>query len=92
MSDEVKLAERRRRALYRASYRGTKEMDWLLGRYAAAQLEAMSAPDLDAFEQLLALPDPQIEHWIMTAPEQGPDGRIGEFVRELRRFHGLDAG
>jgi len=28
----------RRRALYRAEHRGTKELDWLLGRFARAEL------------------------------------------------------
>ena len=32
------LEIRRRRAAYRAHHRGTKEMDWLVGRYADAHL------------------------------------------------------
>jgi antitoxin CptB len=52
------LEERRRRAQYRAAHRGTLEMDWLLGRYAAAALPAMPQAELDRFEGLLTLPDP----------------------------------
>lgn len=91
MSDDVKLAERQRRAIYRAAHRGTKEMDWLLGRFAAAEVPGMSEGELIAFEKLLSLPDPDVEHWIMSAPELRSEGEIGEFVRRLRRFHGLDA-
>ena len=40
---------------------------------------------------LLALPDKDVEHWILNAPAQKPDGQIGEFVTRMRRFHGLDA-
>lgn len=92
MLDDVKLTERQRRALYRARHRGTKEMDWLLGRFAAAEIGAMSETELTSFEQFLALPDPDVEHWVMGAPDQIPDGETGDFVRRLRRFHGLDAG
>ena len=49
------LELRRRRAAYRAAHRGTKEMDWLLGRYGAAHLDAMSEAELATFEQLLSL-------------------------------------
>ena len=41
MTDDVAI--RRRRAAYRASHRGTKEMDLILGRYAVARLPDMTA-------------------------------------------------
>src|SRR6185436_18374500 len=56
MTDDVET--RRRRAAYRACHRGTKEMDWILGRFAQAALQGMSADGLGVFERLLALPDP----------------------------------
>ena len=34
---------RRRRALWRATHRGSKEMDFLLGRYAELTLDGMNA-------------------------------------------------
>lgn len=92
MSQDVKLTERRRRALYRACHRGTKEMDWLLGRFARASLAAMSDRELTAFERLLGLPDPEVERWIMHHEAPRPAGQIGEFIVRLRRFHGLDRG
>ena len=84
------LDNRRRRARYRAMHRGTKEMDWLLGRFADAELAAMEPDELAAFEDLLALPDPDIERWVTKTPEERPDGAIGGLVMRLRRFHGLD--
>lgn len=84
------LTHRRKRALYRAEHRGTKEMDWLLGRYARAELEGMSEDDLSTFEQLLVLPDPDLENWIMGAAADLPGGEIGAFILRLRRFHGLE--
>jgi antitoxin CptB len=81
-------ATRRKRLLYRAMHRGTKEMDWLLGRFAAAQLETMTATELDRFEALVGLPDPDIQDWILT-PAAAVDPDYASLVAELRRFHGL---
>lgn len=80
----------RRRAAYRASHRGTKEMDWLLGRFAAARLDQMGENDLAEFEALLSAPDPELQHWIMDAAAI-PDDRYAGLVRELRAFHKLSA-
>ena len=38
------LGMRRRRALWRATHRGSKEMDFLLGRFAEAAVSAVTAP------------------------------------------------
>jgi antitoxin CptB len=66
------LALRRRRLLYRSWRRGMKEVDLLLGRFADAQLEAMSGDELDRFEDLLARPDPDIFGWVMGSLEVPP--------------------
>lgn len=79
----------RRRALYRAEHRGTKEMDWLLGRFARAELGGMDDSELDAFEDFLALPDPDIQHWLMTRDAALPEGQAGRFVARLKHFHDL---
>ena len=86
MSADLDL--RRRRAAYRASHRGTKEMDWLLGRFAAARLDGMSEAVLAEFEALLAAPDPELQRWIMDAASV-PDDRHAALVRELRVFYKL---
>ncbi|MGE0767767.1 MAG: succinate dehydrogenase assembly factor 2 [Hyphomicrobiaceae bacterium] len=79
---------RRRRAAYRANHRGTKEMDWLLGRYGEAHLDAMGEPDLVDFERLLALPDPDLLTWIMSG-EADPGNDLTDLVGRIRAFHGL---
>lgn len=82
------LDERRKRALYRAMHRGTKEMDWLLGRYAAARLEAMSDADVGELERLMVLPEPALQHWLMTGT--GYDGsEFTPLIDRIRMFHGL---
>jgi antitoxin CptB len=86
MADD--LDTRRRRALYRAAHRGTKEMDWLLGRYAEALVPAMSEADLTRFERFLALPDPELQAWILD-PGTIAGLEFSELVTALRRFHDL---
>lgn len=81
---------RRKRARYRAGHRGTKELDILLGRYAEARLDGMKTPELDAFETLLALPDPEIEDWLREQPAGPPPSlELAGLVNDLRGFHGL---
>ncbi len=80
------LETRRRRASWRAHHRGTKEMDWLLGRYADATLAGMTGDELDAFERLMALPDPDLNAWILDpAPIAGRD--IAPLIDRIRDFH-----
>ena len=87
MTDDAET--RRRRAVYRACHRGTKEMDWILGRFASAALVAMPLPSLDLFERLLSLPDPDLQDMILH-PELRPGGEYAELVAAVRAFHGLD--
>ncbi len=82
------LEERRRRAQYRAAHRGTLEMDWLLGRYAAAALSGMSQADLDHFEGLLTLPDPELHAWI-TRGEGFGGSKYATLIMQIREFHRL---
>jgi antitoxin CptB len=58
------LDARRRRMLFRAWRRGMREMDLVMGRFADANLPAMSEPELDEFERLLDAPDPELLAWI----------------------------
>ncbi|MEM8744076.1 MAG: succinate dehydrogenase assembly factor 2 [Pseudomonadota bacterium] len=90
MADAINDIEaRRRRVLYRAGHRGTKELDLLLGRFAEAEIAEMTDADLTAFEEFLALPDPDIQFWLLTPGAEEPEGLAGEFVGRLKRFHDL---
>ena len=82
-TDDIEV--RRRRAAYRAGHRGTKEMDWLLGRYAEAVLPALPVAELAAFEELLALPDPDSAAGAASAPPVGAAERLvaGVWTRRL---------
>jgi antitoxin CptB len=88
MSDDLEI--RRRRAAYRACHRGTKEMDIVLGRYAAARLDAMPEDELGRFERFLALPDPVLSEWF-THGAAVDDAEFATLVSDLRSYHGLAA-
>lgn len=82
------LDQRRKRAAYRSNYRGTKEMDWFVGKYAAARLDGMSEQQLGLFEKLLGIPDPELQVWLLD-PSLIADMDIGPLVAEMHAFHGL---
>jgi antitoxin CptB len=84
MPDEIDPQALRRRIHYRASHRGTKEMDILLGRFAEHALGEMTAGELTLFEQMLALPDPDIEHWIRVGQ---PPTIYSGLIQRIREFH-----
>ena len=88
MSDD--LDTRRRRATFRAAHRGTKEMDWLLGRFCEARIAGMDGAVLTLFEQLLSEPDPLLQQWIMD-PAAIPDEQYADLVAEVKAFHRLPA-
>ena len=87
MADDIEL--RRRRAAYRASHRGTKEMDLILGRFANARLGTMSAGELASFERMIALPDPVLAGYFSQA-DTPAEPEFATLMEALRRFHGLE--
>ncbi|MET4699942.1 antitoxin CptB [Constrictibacter sp. MBR-5] len=55
---------RRKRLKFQSWHRGTKESDLILGRFADRYLDTFGDAELDAYEQLLDCPDPEIFDWI----------------------------
>ncbi|MEG6509482.1 succinate dehydrogenase assembly factor 2 [Methyloligella sp. 2.7D] len=88
MSETLEL--RRRRALYRATHRGSKEMDFLLGRYAGEAIGAMDDGDLTVLERLIDAPDPLLAECIYEGTRLG-DAELDSLLGEIRRFHGFPA-
>ena len=82
------LDMRRRRALWRATHRGSKEMDFLLGRFAQREVEAMDDAEIASFERLIEMPDPTIEASVLEGHSLG-DCDLDELIARVRRFHGL---
>ena len=69
------ISIRRRRLQYRAAHRGTRELDLLLGPFAAARAGAMDEPELDALERLLEEADKILQTWLLGQAEPPPDQR-----------------
>jgi antitoxin CptB len=67
------LSPRRRRLLFRARHRGTKEADLLVGGFVAAQIAVLTDAELDALEELLELPDVDLADWL-SGRRPVPDG------------------
>lgn len=80
---------RRRRVLYRAAHRGTREMDHLVGRFAEAQVPAMSEAVLTAFESFVTLPDPLLQGWFY-GPDTPAETAYADLIGAMRRFHRLE--
>ncbi|KAB2849476.1 MAG: succinate dehydrogenase assembly factor 2 [Hyphomicrobiaceae bacterium] len=86
----VPIDVRRRRALYRAMHRGTRELDLMVGRYAQACVREMDHHALSEFERLLSVPDPEIDFWLRGGGE-GEAGDLAGVVANMRNFLGLNA-
>jgi antitoxin CptB len=54
------LDDRRKRLLFRCWHRGTKEMDYIFGRFADAHIAGLSEEEVADFERLIDLPDPDL--------------------------------
>jgi len=58
------LSSRRRRLLFRAHHRGTKETDLLIGGFVADRIGSFSEGELDEVEELLELQDADLTDWL----------------------------
>jgi antitoxin CptB len=82
---EEKLENVRKRLAWRASRRGIKEMDILVGGFADANLPTMSPQELIVFEALLEIPDQQLLSWV-TNQESVPLEMRKPMLLELLAF------
>jgi antitoxin CptB len=80
------LDARRRRLLFRCRHRGIREMDFVLGRFADAQLMQLTDPELAELETWLEIPDQQIFAWV-NGSEAAPPERDTALFRRLCDFH-----
>jgi len=87
MSEDIEV--RRRRAAWRAAHRGTKELDFLVGRFAHDKVTAMADGELSRFERLLESSDPELQAWLLGPEQQPEDAELAGLISEIRMFHGL---
>lgn len=88
-SDELEV--RKRRALWRAGHRGTKELDLVIGGYAGAMLAAMPLAEFERFEAFLRLEETDLQAWLL-GPDPVKDVAFADVINAVRAFHGLTAG
>ena len=81
----TELDARRRKLAFRASHRGMKEMDVILGGYADRTLGEMSDNELDQFEALLEASDPDLHAWIVGGAEVPAEHRT-DLMEKLKAF------
>jgi antitoxin CptB len=55
----------RRKLLWRATHRGLKELDLVLGGFAKQHVGALSKTELDQFSEIVALADCDLFAWLM---------------------------
>ena len=79
------LEIRRRRARFRAEHRGTKEMDWLLGRFAQAMLPQMDDEALEEFEQLLSEQVTSLHQAIVKDPFSNRKETVAQVKENLKK-------
>jgi antitoxin CptB len=58
------LEPRRAKLLFRSWHRGMREMDLILGRFADAEIAALTGDEIDQYERLLDISDTDLLPWI----------------------------
>jgi antitoxin CptB len=83
------LDTRRRRILFRAWHRGTREMDLMMGRFADAELRDLPDADLADLEALMEVPDRDVFSWL-TGELELPANYDTPVFHKVRAFHTHD--
>lgn len=90
------LDARRRRLLFRAWRRGTRELDLILGRFLDETIGTMSEAEVSEFERLCAVPDLELYAWVVGS-KPTPAEYDTDLFRRICAFNhpaavGLDGG
>ena len=73
MPDPTELDARRRRLVFRAQHRGTKETDILIGGFVARHIASLSDADVAALEEILELWDVDLADWLSGRRPSPPE-------------------
>ena len=83
MSEDFEVRVRRLR--YRSFHRGTKELDLLLGRFAAEHLDAMTPEEIADYEAILEADEHDIYLWL-TGQAPVPPEHDNAVMARIRGF------
>ena len=75
-------AIRRRRLVYRASHRGMKEMDVILGGFVTTHIDTLSDEEMGIMEQIIDIPDVDLLNWI-TGREEVPEKHRSALLEQI---------
>jgi antitoxin CptB len=78
---------RRKRLLYQARRRGTREADRLIGAFAERHLPTFGEAELDRFEALIAAPDGDLMDWLSgrRAPPEALRGPVLDLMIDFKK-------
>jgi antitoxin CptB len=81
------LDGRRRKLLFRAWHRGTREMDLIMGRFADAFIATLDEAELVSLEKLMEIPDSDLYAWVSggTAVPVDVDSSLFRRLRDFNR-------
>lgn len=83
------MDDRRKRILYRATHRGTKEADFVVGGFFLASVAAIPDAKLDEADALLDVPDLDLMDWLMGRLPVPDDWRDTIFDQLLAYYQKL---
>ncbi len=81
----AELDPRRRRIVFRAWRRGTREMDLIMGGFADDNIAKLSSDEVDEFEKIIELPDLDLYRWI-NGEASVPEEHDTPLMRRLMTF------
>ena len=82
------IENKRRRLIFRSGHRGIKEMDLVMGSFAAAHVPDFTVAELGEYDELLCNSDPDLYNWV-SLKEDAPDNVAGMGVFQKLLVHRL---
>jgi antitoxin CptB len=80
-NSDTELDQLRRKLKFRASHRGIKEMDLILGHFANQAVDSMGSEELAEFGALLELHDRDLMQWFTGEVETPVERRTDLFLK-----------
>ena len=81
ITTDTELDQLRRKLKFRASHRGIKEMDLILGHFAECAVDSMELAELADFGALLELHDRDLMQWFTGEVETPSDQQTALFFK-----------
>ena len=85
MTSTPDISLRRKRLLWRATHRGIKEMDLILGGFVAANLEGFNPEEIAELERIMEIPDQDMLTWA-TKQEPVPPAHASPLLSRILAY------